>query len=291
MNEALEAAADLAAQQWGLVTSAQARSWGVAAFQMSRLVDRGAFVRIRHGVHASSAMPWDSLQDVRAHWLALDPETMAADRTLNGIAKDVVSHETAADVYGIGDFANERITFTTSQRRQTKQAEVRFVLDQLQPKDITNVNGLPVTTVVRSILDLAKAGNEPGHLRDAINDAVNGGLVTKSELAAGLAPAPQKLGAPDNTTQAMKSYLDENIAGEDSDDKRVEKAVADALAPMKRELQVLRNIILLNQRLKGQPGDELTIYSSPVDLRLDPTAEGSLASNGVENSRDENRRA
>lgn len=236
MNEALEAAADLAPQQWGLVTSAQARSLGVAAFQMSRLVDRGAFVRIRHGVYASSAMPWDSLQDVRAHWLALDPETMAADRTLNGIAKDVVSHETGADVYGIGDFANERITFTTPQRRQTKQAEVRFVLDQLQPKDITNVNGLPVTTVVRTILDLAKPGNETGHLRDAINDAVNGGLVTKSELAAGLAPAAKKLGASDNTTQAMKSYLDKNIAGEDSDDKRVEKAVVDALAPMKREL-------------------------------------------------------
>ncbi|HCJ68096.1 MAG: type IV toxin-antitoxin system AbiEi family antitoxin domain-containing protein [Corynebacterium casei] len=47
MNEALEIAADLASQQWGLVTSAQARSLGVAAFQMSRLVDRGAFVRIR----------------------------------------------------------------------------------------------------------------------------------------------------------------------------------------------------------------------------------------------------
>lgn len=288
MNEALEAAADLAPQQWGLVTSAQARSLGVAAFQMSRLVDRGAFVRIRHGVYASSAMPWDSLQDVRAHWLALDPETMAADRTLNGIAKDVVSHETGADVYGIGDFANERITFTTPQRRQTKQAEVRFVLDQLQPKDIANVNGLPVTTVVRTILDLAKPGNETGHLRDAINDAVNGGLVTKSELAAGLAPVAKKLGASDNTTQAMKSYLDENIAGEV---KRVEKAVADALAPMKRELQELRNTILLNQRLKGQSDDELTVYSSPVDLRLDLTAEESPASNGVENSRDENRRA
>lgn len=36
MNEALEIAADLASQQWGLVTSAQARSLGVAAFQMSR---------------------------------------------------------------------------------------------------------------------------------------------------------------------------------------------------------------------------------------------------------------
>ena len=291
MNEALEIAADLASQQWGLVTSARARSLGVAAFQMSRLVDRGAFVRIRHGVYASSVVPWDSLQDVRAHWLALHPETMAVDRTLNGIAIDVVSHDTAAEVYGMGDFVNERTTFTSPQRRQTKQSEVRFVQDELLPKDIQNVNGLPVTTVVRTILDLVKEGHEPGHLRDAINDVVNGGLVTKSELAAGLAPAAKKLGASENTTQAMKSYLDENIAGEDSDDERVEKTVADALAPMKRELQELRNTILLNQRLKGQSGDELTIYSSPVDLRLDPTAEGSLASNGVENSRDENRRA
>lgn len=116
ISEATEIVSDLASQQWGLLTSAQAREAGAPAFMLSRLVDHGILIRVRHGVYATSATPFDAVLEVRAQWLALDPKVMAADREGTGRHSAVISHETAAGLHGIGDLPSEAITFTIPSR-------------------------------------------------------------------------------------------------------------------------------------------------------------------------------
>ncbi|WP_276203980.1 type IV toxin-antitoxin system AbiEi family antitoxin domain-containing protein, partial [Rhodococcus opacus] len=51
MSDAAVAVAEFGAEQWGLITSAQARMLGVTAVQMKRLADRGALERVHHGIY------------------------------------------------------------------------------------------------------------------------------------------------------------------------------------------------------------------------------------------------
>ncbi|WP_018297210.1 type IV toxin-antitoxin system AbiEi family antitoxin domain-containing protein [Corynebacterium lubricantis] len=239
IGEATEIVSDLASQQWGLLTSAQAKEAGVPAFMLSRLVDHGVLVRVRHGVYATSATPFGTVLEVRAQWLALDPKVMAADRGDTGLHGAVVSHETAAELHGIGDLPSEAITFTTPSRRQTKQPEVRFHTATVDPGEIADLDGLPVTTAARTVLDLARAGHEPGHLTDLMADAVSRRLTTKDDLAAALSEVAEIFGAAGNTESAMKARLDELLVEEESSEEQLTRVVQQAMAPIQRQLQEL----------------------------------------------------
>ncbi|UOT07805.1 hypothetical protein MPY17_32260 [Rhodococcus opacus] len=58
----------------------------------------------------------------------------------------------------------------------------------LSREDWQLVDGLPVTTPVRTIADLAAAGTDAGHLASVIRDALTRGLATVEEVVAVLAP-------------------------------------------------------------------------------------------------------
>jgi hypothetical protein len=58
----------------------------------------------------------------------------------------------------------------------------------LSREDWQLVDGLPVTTPVRTIADLAAAGTDAGHLASVVRDALTRGLVTVAEVVAVLAP-------------------------------------------------------------------------------------------------------
>ena len=180
--EAIELTADLATQQWGLFTSAQARAKGIDAVTLNRLVNKSLLTRLRHGIYAFAATLWTPELDVRVQWLALDPATMAIDRIDGNDNAAVVSHETAASLYGIGDLQNEKINFTTKKRRQTKQPEVIFHIAALANTDITYLDGLPITTIPRTVRDLLASGHEPGHVTDIITAALQDGLISREDL-------------------------------------------------------------------------------------------------------------
>lgn len=93
---------ELASQQWGLVTTAQATACGVDLQSLRRLVARGVLTRVRHGVYATTGTSPSAALEVKAHWLALRPELMAAERTGDPYlaAEAVVSHTTAAEMWG-----------------------------------------------------------------------------------------------------------------------------------------------------------------------------------------------
>lgn len=266
-SEATEIVSDLAAQQWGLLTAAQARNAGVATFMLSRLVDRGIIVRIRHGVYASSSTPWGPTLEVRAQWLALEPTVMAADRRKEDENAVVVSHESAAELHGIGDMPSNTITFTTTHRRQTKQPGVRFYTATLTADEINYQEGLPVTTVARTVLDLARAGHEPGHLSDMITDAIANRLTTKDEVATALGGVAEIFGATGNTTSALRSRLDELLPEADLGDDPVARTIREAMAPIQQHIQELMSRLAPQLHL---PAELTGTYTADIPVtRLD----------------------
>ncbi|QGU06162.1 hypothetical protein COCCU_00970 [Corynebacterium occultum] len=237
--QATEIVMDLAAQQWGLVTSAQAGAEGVNAVLLGRLVDRAVLTRIRSGVYAAEATPWSPATNIRAQWLALEPKTMAADRA-SDTPLAVVSHESAAELHGIGDLDSNGIHFTVATRRQTRQPEVVFHLDALDSKDWVMVDGLPVTTPVRTVLDLANAGHEPDHLVDMIGNILQERLATRAEILDGLAGNPEVPGQSFGTKADLESWLDERFPPQESSEEQILRQRIDAaLGPALKQMRTL----------------------------------------------------
>lgn len=191
--QALTVLEELGGAQWGLVTSAQAVSRGVDRVTLGRLADRGAVQRLRHGVYALPSAGSGPLQDVRAAWLATGPSLDVDERAL-GEPEVVVSHLSAAVAHGLGDLLASRHHFTSPVRRQTSQLDVRFHRSSLVAGDWVLLDGLPVTSVVRTVADLVRDGIDLDHLAPVLRDALQVAPGTYGALAEALSPAAAMYG-------------------------------------------------------------------------------------------------
>ena len=198
--------ADLAADQWGLVTTAQARSLGVSAQAVARLTHQGALDRVTHGVYRVTGAPPSPLDDLRAAWLALEPARRAAER-LHDEAPTVVSHRSAAAIHELGDLESDEFEFTSAERKQTRRPDIRIHRGQVNRGEWTVVDGLPVTTVIRTVTDLAATHIDGGHLASMVRDALTRQQVDDQNLAAALRPYAQRYGVQMGNGEALLSRL------------------------------------------------------------------------------------
>ena len=164
----------LGSTQWGLLTTSQAVDAGVPRIRLTRLVERGTLQRVRHGVYALPSASGGPLQALRAAWLATDSRPVGTKPAV------VVSGQSAAVVHGLGDFVASTYEFSTSVRRQTSQKDLKYRVRELPASDVSQVDGLPVTTVARTIHDLASSGTDQGHLAVAVRDALSTGTTRRS---------------------------------------------------------------------------------------------------------------
>lgn len=185
---------DLAAGQWGMFTSAQARHRGLSAQHLARLAKTGALERVRHGVYRTAASPGSAHDSLRAAWLALAPDLDAHER-VEADDVEVVSHRSAAVVHQLGDLDADYLEFTTAARKQTRDPQVRFHRRSLRRDQWTLVEGLVVTTVVTTIEDLAGAHLDGGHLSGVVRDALTTAHVDLDDVAGVLAPHAHLYGA------------------------------------------------------------------------------------------------
>lgn len=188
--------AALASEQWGLVTTAQAVEAGVSAKLMARWAKDGALERLSHGVYKLAGAGYDPREDLRAAWLSLDPKRMAADRIAASPIDAVVSHRSAALLHGLGDLDADLHEFTLQKRKQSRQPDVRL---RQKSKGIdhgswTLVGGLPVTTVLTTIVDLAADGIDGGHLAGVVRDAIATSVVDLAKLSEELRPYAHRYG-------------------------------------------------------------------------------------------------
>lgn len=188
--DALEIIHTLTAQQWGLFATAQAKQFGITDKDLARLNNNGLISRIRSGVYIAEGTPWSNLTEIRAQWLALEPKSLAHERD----SQAVISHITATQIYGVGDLGLEHIHFTVDVPRQTRQPEVKFHVEELDQDQWQLVEGLPVTTPIKTISDLVAMNIEPDHVLDVLDDFVAAGHINVREIPAGLKPVAEYLG-------------------------------------------------------------------------------------------------
>lgn len=179
--------AALAAERWGLVTTAQAERIGVSRLQMSRLAASGRLVRVGRGVYRIAGAPESEDELVRATWLALGGATLP--RTDTGVQPVVAAGVTAANVHRIGDFWPDHLEFVVPQRRGTRLPAVRLRVRHLEPSEVVPIDGLPTLNVERTIADLVEQRTDLSLVAGAVRDAVfQGKLTSRHRLAEYLEP-------------------------------------------------------------------------------------------------------
>ena len=209
----------VASDQWGIVTTAQAGREGVERLQLSRLAEKGDLERARHGVYLLPSHQAGPEDEIRAAWLSLEPKKFIDERWEDEWPV-VVSHESAARIHGIGRLIPPKLTFSTGGTKQTRQQGIRiYTRRELAEADIVSVDGLPVTSVARTVGDLAEQKIERGYLADLVADALRKENVRIDDLAEKLEPAARSYGAKTGT-QLVSELSAEASSVEDIDELR-----------------------------------------------------------------------
>jgi very-short-patch-repair endonuclease len=132
-----------AAQQHGVVSLAQLAELGLSADATRKRVSSGRWHRVYPGVFAIGHAP-----------LTRDGHYMAAVLACGPGA--ALSHRSAADKLGLRSTHRSRIDIVSTRRPGRRRASIDAHTSRtLLPRDIETVNGIPCTSVARTLLDLA----------------------------------------------------------------------------------------------------------------------------------------
>ncbi|MGP3951295.1 type IV toxin-antitoxin system AbiEi family antitoxin domain-containing protein [Streptomyces sp. 7N604] len=80
------------AEQWGLVTSAQASQDGIDAVQLTRLTQASLLTAVGDGVYQLAGTPVPAHLEIKTAWLRLDSGTPAWRRLTPGVHAGAISH-------------------------------------------------------------------------------------------------------------------------------------------------------------------------------------------------------
>jgi hypothetical protein len=183
--------ASLAEDQWGLVSRQQAEAAGLAWTTLARLASEGAIERVAHGVYRMRGSPPPDHLDLRAAWVQLAPATPVWERKSD---QGVVSHRSAASVYGLGDLTADEHEFTLPKRRQSRRPDVRFHRARLVQGEWLNMAGLLVTRPSRIAADLLRDGVEPEAVATIVASALDGIKDYPGTVADAVAPLASRFG-------------------------------------------------------------------------------------------------
>lgn len=192
--EALVALGRLTAEQWGLVTAEQAGQVGVDQVSLDALTHAGVLVAAGAGVFQLAGAPLPPNLDIKVAWLQLAPGTPAWQR-LDG-ASGVVSHSSACRLHGLGDLPIGTVEMLADSSRTVGPGVRVHDRPGLTPGQVTVVDGLPVTTVDRTVVDLLHLGLDGGHVGGVVASAVRLGLVDQGDLAQQIAVFTSAYGLP-----------------------------------------------------------------------------------------------
>lgn len=179
--------ADLTQDQWGLVTRRQLEDAGFAPTTIERLTAPGGVLeRVSWGVYQLTGTPIPDHRALRGAWLQLAPRLRAWERTP---VQGVVSHRSAAAVYGLGHLPADQHEFTVPARRQTRRPDVRIHVRPLHDGEWASQGGLLVTRPQRTAADLLRSREDPEAVAQVVADALRRGHASLGEFAAAVAPS------------------------------------------------------------------------------------------------------
>lgn len=152
---------ETASDHHGYVTTIQAREAGVDPTQLRLLAGRGRLEHVARGVYRVPVLPRSEYDDL-------------AFAVAWARGRAVISHESALLLHRLSD-VNPSVVHLTAPPDNHPRAQgggpVRVHRRELPADDVAMVNGLPVTTVARTIEDCLELATDPAQLHLAIRQA------------------------------------------------------------------------------------------------------------------------
>lgn len=159
----------IAEQQAGYFTARQAATAGFSWERLSDYSKRKRFQRAARGIYRLCQFPASRFEDLFVAWLRCG-------------RKSVISHESALAVYDLSDVVPAAAHVTVPRTASRRRKGLRLHTNRLRPREVVEREGLPVTSVPRTVSDVAKAGLSEDHVERAIREALQRGLTSKQEL-------------------------------------------------------------------------------------------------------------
>jgi predicted transcriptional regulator of viral defense system len=166
---------EIAEGQAGYFTSRQAGEAGVDRSVLSRQVQAGRLRRVRHGIYRLIHFPAAPDEDLMVAWLETGPAS-------------VISYDSALVLYHLSDALPAEIHITVPRTASRRRPGIRLHTNRLAPEEITRRNGVAVTTVPRTIADVAASGLSEEFVIQAVREALINGLSTPEELLSAARP-------------------------------------------------------------------------------------------------------
>lgn len=166
----------LAGENDGLVTADHARQAGFTDSVLARLVQRGRIERTSRGVYRVPYVAPGRFSQYR--------EAVLWASAHRGPAQVAISHATALAAYEISDANPHSIHITVPRAARLRRQKPRGIVvhhEDLMIEDITIHEGMPITTIARTVADLLKSGERIDLIRQAISDARREGFIKEPE--------------------------------------------------------------------------------------------------------------
>jgi very-short-patch-repair endonuclease len=171
--------------QHGVAGRAQLLARGLGPDVIDRMIRSGRLVVLHRGVYQVGPLP-----------VARAAEAGAVLRCGN---TSRISHRSAAALHNLldADRVPREVEVTMSRRRHRRIRGVRIHrVRDLRPDEVTIVDGLPVTTPARTLLDIAETPGAGRVVEQAFATALRRGLVTRDEVRRMVERHPRHRGAP-----------------------------------------------------------------------------------------------
>ena len=167
----LERLREIALDQHGFVTAAQAVDDGIPKTELPKLAARGRVERMMHGVYRVPQVP------------ATPHDNLALAVLWTGAPEACLSHETALASWGVSDVNPERVHLTIARnRRMRRSGGERYIVHRrdLEPDQCTWWEGIPITDLPTTIEDCIRFGTPSYLIRQAIERGGRTSLLPKA---------------------------------------------------------------------------------------------------------------
>lgn len=159
----------IAEPQAGYFTTAQVSAAGIDRDRLSDYAAAGQLERVRHGIYRLVSFPRVPHEDLFVAWLASGPDS-------------VISHDSALAIYELSDALPARVHVTVPRTASRRRPGVSLHTGRIASDEITHYGALRMTTVARTIVDVAFDGLADDLVIQAIQEALSRGLASREEL-------------------------------------------------------------------------------------------------------------
>jgi predicted transcriptional regulator of viral defense system len=164
---------ECALEQAGYFTAGQARTLGFSPGEIGRALGAGAWERVDRDLFRLSPWPHTDLEDVARRCVQFQGA--------------VVSHQSAAELYGLGHLHPQFLHVTAGAPVHVRTDRVAVHRADLGPADCEHTGAFLITTPLRTVLDLAEGGVSQWVLDEVVGDAMAIGRLDRATLEAGTA--------------------------------------------------------------------------------------------------------